>query len=181
MGVVYRARDTTLGRDVALKVLAPERLADSELRRRFLQEARALAALQHPGIAVVHEIDEADGVAFIAMELVRGEPLTALLARDESSVASLLDLAIQIAEAVAEAHRQGIVHRDLKPGNVVVTPEGRAKLLDFGLAKLQARALAETSDGETPPRGQTDPGRILGTVDYLSPEQVRGQPVDARS
>jgi two-component system LytT family response regulator len=180
MGVVYRARDTRLERDVALKVLSSERLADPELRRRFLQEARALAALQHPGIAVVHEIDEAEGMAFIAMELVRGEPLTAVLARDETSLSALLELAVQIAEAVAEAHRQGIVHRDLKPANIVVDAAGRAKLLDFGLAKL-APAGVTSVDGDTPPRGQTDPGRILGTVDYLSPEQVRGQPVDARS
>jgi two-component system LytT family response regulator len=179
MGVVYRARDPKLGRDVALKVLSRERLADPELRQRFLQEARALAALQHPGIAVIHEIDEADGVAFIAMELVPGERLSQLLAREDLTFAALLDLAVQIADAMAEAHRRGIVHRDLKPANVLVTPEQRAKLVDFGLAKLSDPG--PPLDGDTPAKGQTDPGRILGTVEYLSPEQVRGEPVDARS
>jgi two-component system LytT family response regulator len=178
MGVVYRAQDTKLGRDVALKVLSAERLADPELRRRFLQEAHALAALQHPGIAVIHEIDEAEGVAFIAMELVPGECLSDLLAREDPTLNVLVDLAVEIADAIAEAHRRGIVHRDLKPGNVLVTPAGRAKLVDFGLAKLSTPVAPE---GETPAKGQTDPGRILGTVEYLSPEQVRGDPVDARS
>ena len=178
MGVVYRAHDTKLGRDVALKVLSAERLADPELRRRFLQEARALAALQHPGIAMIHEIDEAEGVAFIAMELVPGERLSDLLAREDLTLKVLVDLAVEIADALAEVHRRGIVHRDLKPGNVLVTPAGRAKLVDFGLARLSTPIAPE---GETPARGQTDPGRILGTVEYLSPEQVRGDPVDARS
>jgi two-component system LytT family response regulator len=181
MGVVYRARDTKLQRDVAVKVLSSERLADPELRRRFLQEARALAAVQHPSIAVVHEIDEAEGVAFIVMELVRGKRLDDLLATDDVPIRGLLDLAIEIADAIAEAHRRGVVHRDLKPANVLVTPEGRAKLVDFGLAKL-FDPVGELSDAvDTPARGKTDPGRILGTVAYLSPEQVRGEGVDTRS
>jgi two-component system LytT family response regulator len=181
MGIVYRARDTKLQRDVALKVLSADRLADPELRRRFLQEARALAALQHPGIAVVHEIDEADGMAFIAMELIRGERLQDLLAREELDLSALLGLALEIAEALAEAHGKGIVHRDLKPTNVLVTPERHAKLVDFGLAKL-FDPVGELGDAvDTPARGHTDPGRILGTVAYLSPEQVRGQAVDPRS
>ncbi len=181
MGVVYRAKDSRLGRDVALKVLSPERFADPELRRRFLQEARTLASLQHPGIAVVHEIEETEGLAFIAMELVPGETLATLLEREDLPLPRLLELAVEIAEALGEAHRKGVVHRDLKPANVLVTPEGRVKLVDFGLARL-AHPVGDLGDAvETPARGHTDPGRIIGTVAYLSPEQARGGTVDARS
>ncbi len=181
MGVVYRAHDTTLGRDVALKVLAPERLADPDLRRRFLQEARALAALQHPSIAVVHEIAEDRGVAFIAMELVDGERLQDLLAREDLSLGTLLAVGVEIAGAIAAAHRKAIVHRDLKPANVLVAADHHVKLVDFGLAKL-VDPVGELGDSvDTPARGKTDPGRIMGTTAYLSPEQVRGEGVDARS
>src|SRR5262245_27090787 len=174
MGVVYRARDVRLNREVALKVLAAERLADPELRRRFLQEARAAAAVQHPNVAVVHEIDEAEGVAFISMELIRGERLADTLRRGALPTARALELAHEVAQGLAEAHHQGIVHRDLKPANVVVTEAGLVKIIDFGVAKLLDPLGTLGSAVETPPKGGTDPGRLLGTASYMAPEQVRG-------
>jgi serine/threonine protein kinase len=178
MGEVYRARDTRLGRDVALKVLPPALVNDPVLRERFIQEARAASALEHPHIAVIHEIAEADGVPFIAMEFVRGEPLAAALARGPLGAPRALDLAIEIAEALARAHEKGIVHRDLKPANVIVTEEGHAKIIDFGLAKLldPVDRGAETHAGTL-----TEVGTVLGTVSYMSPEQTRGSRVDHRS
>src|SRR4029077_19540511 len=146
---------------VALKVLSPALTADPELARRFVQEARAAAALTHPGVAVVYEIDEADGVTFIAMELVRGEPLAACLRRQPLSLERALEVARELAEALAEGHAHGIVHRDVKPGNVMLTESGRAKLIDFGLAKSVQAPASLDSDGVTPPRGQTDPGRLI--------------------
>ncbi|HLA77306.1 MAG TPA: protein kinase, partial [Vicinamibacteria bacterium] len=181
MGVVYRAVDLKLDREVALKVLAPELLSDPELRRRFVQEARATAALQHPAIAVVHEIDEAEGVTFIAMELVRGERLADLLARAPLDPERCLALATEVAEGLGEAHRKGVVHRDLKPANILVSESGHAKIIDFGLAKLLHPLGVLANQVETPARAQTDPGKILGTVAYMSPEQARGEEVDARS
>ncbi len=181
MGVVYRAFDTSLGREVALKVLAPGPADDPEAERRLRQEARAAAALDHPGICVVHEIAEADGATFIAMELVRGTPLSALLAREPFPPRRALDLALQIAEALAEAHAHGVVHRDLKPSNVMVTDSGRARIIDFGLAKRMRASGEVDSNAETPQWGDTDPGRIVGTAAYMSPEQVRGRRVDPRS
>jgi two-component system, LytTR family, response regulator len=181
MGTVYRALDVNLEREVALKVLSPALFGAAELRRRFVQEARALAALQHPAIAVVHEIDEAEGSAFIVLELIPGDTLKDLIARQDLDVGQALDLGLEIAEAMAAAHARGIVHRDLKPTNVLVTPEGRARVIDFGLAKLLDPAGPLGSGIDTPPRGQTDPGRILGTVAYMSPEQARGSRIDARS
>ncbi len=181
MGVVYRAIDLRLDREVALKVLAPELLSDPELRRRFVQEARAAAALQHPAIAVVHEIDEADGVTFIAMELVRGERLGDLLARSALDLDRSLDLAAEVAEGLGEAHQKGVVHRDLKPTNILVSESGHAKIIDFGLAKLLHPLGILASQVETPARAQTAPGKLLGTVAYMSPEQARGEDIDARS
>jgi two-component system, LytTR family, response regulator len=180
MGVVYRAVDDRLGREVALKVLSPGPKSDPELEARLRREARAAAGLTHPAICVVYEIDEAEGATFIAMELVRGEPLAAIL-RPLMSPARALDLAIEVAEGLAEAHAHGIVHRDLKPTNVMVTESGRAKIIDFGLAKLWKPLDPVESGADTPARGQTDPGRIIGTAAYMSPEQVRGGAVDPRS
>ncbi len=181
MGVVYRALDTTLGREVALKVLALAAGRDPEQERRLKVEARAAASLAHPAVSVVYEIDEAEGATFIAMELVRGRPLAALLAGAPMEPARALDLAIEVAEGLAEAHARGVVHRDLKPKNVMLTESGHAKIIDFGLAKLVRPRPPFESGADTPAWGDTDPGRILGTAAYMSPEQVRGAEVDARS
>jgi two-component system LytT family response regulator len=180
MGVVYRALDTRLGREVALKVLARSPGSDSEAERRLLTEARAAASLGHPAVSVVYEIDEAEGATFIAMELVRGRPLAALLGERAVPPARALDLALEVAEGLAEAHARGVVHRDLKPKNVMLTESGHAKIIDFGLAKLLP-APRPIDGGDTPAWGDTDPGRIVGTAAYMSPEQVRGVEVDARS
>jgi two-component system LytT family response regulator len=180
MGVVYRATDMRLGREVALKVLAPGPGDDPERERRLRLEARAAAGLTHPSICVVYEIDESDGATFIAMELVRGRPLSALVPGGMSAPRAL-DLAIEMAEGLQEAHAHGIVHRDLKPSNVMVTDSGRAKLIDFGLAKQWKPPESLDSDMDTPAGARTDPGRLIGTAAYMSPEQVRGHGVDPRS
>jgi two-component system LytT family response regulator len=180
MGVVYRATDTRLGREVALKVLAPGPGDDPERERRLRREAQAAAALAHPAICVIYEIDEADGATFIAMELVRGEPLSVLVPGGMSA-ARAIDLAVEMGEGLAEAHARGIVHRDLKPSNVMITESGHAKIIDFGLAKQWKPPENLDSGMETPAGGRTDPGRIIGTAAYMSPEQVRGAVVDPRS
>jgi tetratricopeptide (TPR) repeat protein/TolB-like protein/predicted Ser/Thr protein kinase len=180
MGVVYRARDTRLEREVALKVLPPELVADADRKQRFVQEARAASALEHPHIAVIHEIDEVGGVSFIAMELVRGEKLSDALAGGALSPNRALEIGIEVAEGLARAHDKGIVHRDLKPANVMLTEDGHAKIIDFGLAKLLA-PLSGDSSGETLFKANTDPGIALGTVSYMSPEQARGGKVDHRT
>jgi eukaryotic-like serine/threonine-protein kinase len=179
MGEVYRARDTRLHRDVALKILPAALTVDSTRRERFVQEARAASSLEHPHIAVIHDIGEADGVTFIAMELVRGEPLSDLVGRGPVAPERAIELAIEIAEALARAHDVGIVHRDLKPANVMVTTEGHAKVIDFGLAKLVDVLGGESR--ETVARQVTESGIVLGTVSYMSPEQAQGAPVDHRS
>jgi serine/threonine protein kinase len=175
MGIVYRARDVNLGRDVALKLLPPSLVADQARRRRFVQEARAAAILEHPHIGAIYAIDEADGITFIAMELIRGETLTATLRGSRLKPARALELAVEMAEGLACAHERGIVHRDLKPGNVMVTADDHVKIIDFGLAKLTETAAAE--DAPT----ATEAGKIMGTVAYMSPEQARGSAVDQRS
>jgi two-component system LytT family response regulator len=181
MGVVYRALDTSLGREVALKVLGPAASPGGEQERRLRLEARAAAALVHPAVSVVYEIDEAEGATFIAMELVRGRPLASLIAGAPLDPGRALDLALEVAEGLAEAHVQGVVHRDLKPKNVMLTDSGHVKIIDFGLAKLTKPRAPFESGSDTPSWGETDPGRILGTAAYMSPEQVRGGEVDARS
>ena len=169
MGVVYRARDTRLGREVALKFLPPQYLAHAEVKQRFVNEARAASALDHPNICTIHEIDETpDGQLFIAMALYEGATLRERLDQGPLPVDEALDVATQLADALAAAHAAGIVHRDVKPANVIVTRDGLAKLLDFGLAKDQELDL-------------TEPGSSMGTIAYMSPEQARGEPVDARS
>jgi Tol biopolymer transport system component len=181
MGVVYKAEDTKLGRMVALKVLPPERVADPNRKRRFVQEARAASALNHPNIITIYDIDEAEGVHYIAMECVEGKTLDRLIARRGLRVNEALKYAVQMAAALAKAHSAGIVHRDLKPTNVMVTDDGLVKVLDFGLAKLTE--VAPTGDAETVATLEptTEEGTIVGTVGYMSPEQAEGKPVDARS
>jgi formylglycine-generating enzyme required for sulfatase activity len=176
MGVVYRAHDTKLQRSVAIKVLPTANPGDSDERRRFVREAQAASALNHPNIVTIHEIGEDGGTTFIAMELVEGEPLDRTLARGPLSIAAALEYGAQISAALAAAHARGIVHRDVKPANVAITHDGRAKVLDFGLAKLTVRAPSDSTVDLA-----TMPGTILGTIAYMSPEQAEGRPVDARS
>ncbi|HET9386257.1 MAG TPA: protein kinase [Gemmatimonadales bacterium] len=181
MGEVYRARDTKLNRDVALKTL-PEHLAvDAERRLRFEREAQSIAALNHPNIVTIHSVEEAGGVLFLTMELVEGRPLDALLVKGGMPFSRILALAIPLADAVSAAHDKGITHRDLKPANVMVTADGRVKVLDFGLAKLVEPAPAAAGASALPTRALTGDGRIVGTVAYMSPEQAEGKPVDHRS
>ncbi len=177
MGVVYRAVDTRLGRPVAIKVLPSEATADAERHRRFVREAQSASALNHPNIVTIYEIGEDAGTTFIAMELVDGTPLDRLLAQGPLAVATALDYAVQIASALAVAHAGGIIHRDIKPANIVITRDGRAKVLDFGLAKLIELASTEA----TLTAVATEPGIVMGTAAYMSPEQAEARPVDARS
>jgi formylglycine-generating enzyme required for sulfatase activity/dienelactone hydrolase len=177
MGVVHRAVDTRLGRTIAIKMLPPEATADPDRHRRFVQEARAASALNHPHIVTIHDIDEDAGTTFIAMELVEGTPLDRIIAQGALPVATALEYGAQVAAALAAAHANGIVHRDIKPANIMITRDGRAKVLDFGLAKLAERAPTE----ETMSALGTRPGLIMGTAAYMSPEQAEGRPVDARS
>jgi Tol biopolymer transport system component len=181
MGVVYKAEDTKLGRMVALKVLPPERVADPNRKRRFVQEARAASALNHPNIITIYDIDEAEGVHYIAMEHVEGKTLDRLIARHGLRVNEALKYAVQMAAALAKAHSAGIVHRDLKPTNVMVTDDGLVKVLDFGLAKLTEAAPAGDAETAVTLEPTTEEGTIVGTVGYMSPEQAEGKPVDARS
>jgi eukaryotic-like serine/threonine-protein kinase len=178
MGEVYRARDTRLHRDVALKVLPSALAGDPARLARFVQEARAASALEHPHIAVVHDFGSAEGVTYIVMELVRGQSLSDLVAHGPLTPARALDLGIEIAEGLARAHEIGLVHRDLKPANVMVTTDGHAKIIDFGLAKL-IDVLSD--DGATRSAHLTESGVVLGTASYMSPEQARGAVVDHRS
>jgi tetratricopeptide (TPR) repeat protein/predicted Ser/Thr protein kinase len=182
MGIVYRAVDTRLEREVALKVLPPDLISDPSRRGRFVQEAKSAAALEHPHIAVIHEIGEAEGETFIAMELIRGEKLSDLLHRAPPSPQRAVELALEIGEGLAHAHDRGIVHRDLKPANVMVSEDGHAKIIDFGLAKLIEPSGPASSPSEMPTRrSETDAGIVLGTVHYMSPEQARGDKVGHRS
>jgi len=180
MGEVYRALDQRLGRSVALKVLPVEAAGDEGRRARFEREARAVAALRHPGIVTVHSIEEAGGVLFLTMELVDGKSLEDLLSRTGLPIDKLLKIAIPLADAVSAAHEHGITHRDLKPANIMVDAGGRVRILDFGLAKLRDGSPLGDRDTETN-RSLTGEGRIVGTVSYMSPEQAEGGPIDHRS
>jgi len=180
MGVVYRAHDEQLDRDVAIKVLPAGSFRDPSARARLLREARTASKLNHPHICTIHEVGEADGQAYIAMELVEGQTLSARLAGGALPLEQVLRYGLQLADAVAHAHERGIIHRDLKSANVIITPEGRAKVLDFGLAKRLSgeevtEATTQTMDS------LTGPGAVVGTLAYMAPEQLRGQPADARS
>jgi len=187
MGVVYRAVDTRLDRTVALKVLRPESVGDPERKWRFIREAKAASALNHPHIVTIHDVDADQGVDFMVMEYVEGTPLNRLIPAGGLPVRDAVDIAARIASALGAAHAAGIVHRDVKPANVVVGPGGRVKVLDFGLAKLVERGSGPddmTSDSTATAASiveRTREGVILGTVAYMSPEQAEGKPLDARS
>ena len=174
MGVVYRARDTVLGREAAVKVLSADRLQDEEARERFFREARAASALNHPNVVTVYEIGSADGIDFIAMELVSGQTLHQLLGLRRLRVAEASDYALQAAEGLTRAHAAGVVHRDIKPGNLVITNDGLLKVLDFGLARLNEASRRIGDDRETDTMFATRAGAVMGTLAYMSPEQARG-------
>src|SRR5436190_1814270 len=181
MGVVYKALDVRLNRLVALKVLPPERVADAERRRRFVQEAQAASALNHVNIITIYDVGTVDDTDYIAMEYVAGKTLDQLIPRKGMRLNEALRIAIQIAAGLERAHAAGIVHRDLKPANVMVAEDGVVKILDFGVAKL-VEAAATAGDGLTQTvKPQTKEGSIIGTVGYMSPEQAEAKPVDARS
>jgi len=181
MGEVYLAEDTKLGRQVALKVLASETASDPDRRARFEREARAIAALNHPGIVTIHSVEEHQGLLFITMELVEGQTLAQYIPAAGMPLADLLKIAIPLADAVGTAHQRGIMHRDLKPANVMIGPDGRVKVLDFGLAKQKAEATVQDETALQATAHATAEGKILGTVAYMSPEQAQGKPVDPRS
>jgi serine/threonine-protein kinase len=182
MGVVYRATDTTLNRDVAIKVLPEAFTQNPERLARFEREARLLASLNHPNIVTIHGLEESDGVRFLVMELVEGETLAERIKRGSVPLDEALPLFMQIAEALEAAHEKGIIHRDLKPANVKVTPEGKVNVLDFDLAKAMEpeEPAADSSQSPTLTKG-TALGAILGNAAYMSPEQARGKPVDKRA
>jgi serine/threonine-protein kinase len=183
MGEVYKAKDQKLGRDVAIKVLPEEFAKDADRVSRFQREAKLLASLNHPNIAAIHGLEESDGTHFLVLELIEGDTLADRLKRGAIPVEESLKLALQIAEALEAAHEKGVIHRDLKPANIKVTPDGKVKVLDFGLAKAFAGEQAEVNLSHSPTLSEaaTLQGVILGTAAYMSPEQARGKPVDKRT
>src|SRR5688572_805556 len=182
MGEVYRARDSRLNRDVAIKGLAPHLAADSTALIRFEREGQALAALSHPGMVGIFDVGRHDDSAYVVMEFLEGETLRARLASGPLAIRRALDYAIQIAYGLSAAHERGIVHRDLKPENVFLCSDGRLKILDFGIVSLASASAAVAADTVVmdQPRA-TGPQMMVGTVGYMAPEQARGQPVDART
>ena len=180
MGEVYRARDTRLGRDVAVKVL-PSSFSDDEQRlHRFEQEACAAGALNHPNILAIHDVGKHDGSHFVVSELLEGKTLRERMG-EALPQRKAIDYSLQVARGLAAAHEKGIVHRDLKPENIFITRDGRVKILDFGLAKLTEPAGGQSKTDIPTRRIDTDPGMVMGTVGYMSPEQVRGRAVDHRA
>ena len=182
MGEVYRARDARLGRDVAIKVLSESFARDPERLRRFEQEARAVAALNHPNILGLYDIGTQNGSPYLVSELLEGESLREMLKNGPVRARKAGDYAVQVASGLAAAHEKGIIHRDLKPENLFITKDGRAKILDFGLAKLtQSPNATPGPEGLTVTSSPTMAGVVMGTAGYMSPEQVRGEPVDHRT
>src|SRR5215475_12333280 len=180
MGEVFRARDTRLDRDVALKTLTPDLSHDGLYLERLRREARSLASVNHPNVATLHEIAEAEGRFALVMELIEGETLAKRLSRSRLRIAEIIAVATQIAEALEAAHRRGVVHRDLKPGNIMVAHGGLIKVLDFGLAK-RGRAPRWEGAGGDAGEALTSPGAVLGTAGYMAPEQADGLDADERS
>jgi eukaryotic-like serine/threonine-protein kinase len=170
----------TLHRRIALKLLPSHRAADSEAVARLLQEARAAATLDHPNICAIHEIAEEDGRRFIVMQYVEGETLAKTLTCERLSTGRAIAVAAQVADALADAHAHGFIHRDVKPANIILTPRGQAKVLDFGLAKSLAETPDSRHEGETT-RYLSTPGTLMGTLPYMSPEQMRGETLDGRA
>ena len=180
MGEVWRAKDPRLGRDVAIKVLPASFSADADRLRRFEQEARAAGILNHPNLTAVHDIGTHEGAPYVVQELLEGETLRSALAGGKLSTRRATEYSLQIVHGLAAAHEKGIVHRDLKPENIFVTNDGRVKILDFGLAKLTlVEDKGQVTNLPTEAAG-TEPGVVLGTLGYMSPEQVRGKPADAQ-
>src|ERR1051325_8639179 len=182
MGIVYEAEDTNLGRHVALKFLTPALANDANLLQRFQREARAASALNHPNICTIHGIEQHDSEHFIVMELLDGESLADRVRRGPLEVDTVLTLGVQLADALESAHSKGIVHRDLKPANIFVTSRGNAKILDFGVAKIDGRAAADSNSMVATVRKDqlTSAGQTIGTIAYMSPEQARGEITDAQ-